>query len=251
MRDPGETATMEQLGPAVLLAFALVGLALIILAVSVVRKLRRPGGPQEQTLPTSAPIPQPISQLKSMTSATAAPAAQPALHKAPPANAPAAPSAPQSQPVGSARQPSYTEIAAAAGGPRSSAAPACTRTRVDYANEATEVGTAPSYTALAVANAARAARNMPPLSTVAPTIAPATSAAPAPAAQTNDNAAPARSNGSGQSYAAVALATVGEFTPKRAAPASAARIDYAGTLAEVAAGASYTAIAVAAAARNS
>lgn len=237
---------MEQFGPAVLLAFALVGLALIILAVSVVRKLRRPGRPQEQTLATSAPISQP----KTMTSATAAPAAQPALHKAPPANAPAATSAPQSQPVSSARPPSYTAIAAAAGGPQPSA-PACTRTRVNYANEATEVGNAPSYTALAVANAARAARNMPPLSASAPATAPVTSAAPAPAAQPSSNAAPARSNGSGQSYAAVALATVGEFKPSNAGTPAPRRIDYAGTPAEVAAGASYTAIAVAAAARNS
>lgn len=244
---------MDQLGPEVLLAFALVGLALMICAWAIVRKLRgaapahaastvapvvefKPAppaaAPAAMPRPAPQPAPQPVPQMPPMS------AARPA----------AAPAAPQTQPVSAPRQPSYTELAATAGGLRPSA-PACTRARIDYANEATEPGAAPSYAALAVANAARAARNMPPLSATA---APAASSTPAPTAAPAANAAPARANGSGsgQSYAAVAVATVGEFTPpaRREAP-SPRRIDYSNMPAEAIAGASYTAIAVASAAR--
>lgn len=242
---------MDQLGPEVLLAFALVGLALMICAWAIVRKLRgaapahaastvapvvefKPAppaaAPAAMPRPAPQPAPQPVTQMPPMS------AARPA----------AAPAAPQTQPVSAPRQPSYTELAATAGGLRPSA-PACTRARIDYANEATEPGAAPSYAALAVANAARAARNMPPLSATA---APAASSTPAPTAAPAANAAPARANGSGQSYAAVAVATVGEFTPpaRREAP-SPRRIDYSNMPAETIAGASYTAIAVASAAR--
>ena len=247
---------MDQLGPEVLLAFALVGLALMICAWAIVRKLRgaapahaastvapvvefKPAPPAAATAPAAAmprpapqPAPQPVTQMPPMSAAR-------------PAAAPAAPQ-PQLQPVSAPRQPSYTELAATAGGLRPSA-PACTRARIDYATEATEPGAAPSYAALAVANAARAARNMPPLSATA---APAASSTPAPAAAPAANAAPARANGSGQSYAAVAVATVGEFTPpaRREAP-SPRRIDYSNMPAEAIAGASYTAIAIASAAR--
>lgn len=244
---------MDQLGPEVLLAFALVGLALMICAWAIVRKLRgaapahaastvapvvefKPAPPAAATAPAAAmprpapqPAPQPVTQMPPMS------AARPA----------AAPAAPQTQPVSAPRQPSYTELAATAGGLRPSA-PACTRARIDYANEATEPGAAPSYAALAVANAARAARNMPPLSATA---APAASSKPAPAAAPAANAAPARANGSGQSYAAVAVATVGEFTAARREAPSPRRIDYSNMPAEAIAGASYTAIAVASAAR--
>lgn len=244
---------MDQLGPEVLLAFALVGLALMICAWAIVRKLRgaapahaastvapvvefKPAPPAAATAPAAAmprpapqPAPQPVTQMPPMS------AARPA----------AAPAAPQTQPVSAPRQPSYTELAATAGGLRPSA-PACTRARIDYANEATEPGAAPSYAALAVANAARAARNMPPLSATA---APAASSTPAPTAAPAANAAPARANGSGQSYAAVAVATVGEFTAARREVPSPRRIDYSNMPAEAIAGASYTAIAVASAAR--
>jgi hypothetical protein len=244
---------MDQLGPEVLLAFALVGLALLICAWAIVRKLRgaapahaastvapvvefKPAPPAAATAPAAAmprpapqPAPQPVTQMPPMS------AARPA----------AAPAAPQTQPVSAPRQPSYTELAATAGGLRPSA-PACTRARIDYANEATEPGAAPSYAALAVANLARAARNMPPLSATA---APAASSTPAPTAAPAANAAPARANGSGQSYAAVAVATVGEFTAARREVPSPRRIDYSNMPAEAIAGASYTAIAVASAAR--
>ncbi|MBX9862688.1 MAG: hypothetical protein K2Y42_08030 [Hyphomicrobium sp.] len=244
---------MDQLGPEVLLAFALVGLALMICAWAIVRKLRgaapahaastvapvvefKPAPPAAATAPAAAmprpapqPAPQPVTQMPPMS------AARPA----------AAPAAPQTQPVSAPRQPSYTELAATAGGLRPSA-PACTRARIDYANEATEPGAAPSYAALAVANLARAARNMPPLSATA---APAASSTPAPTAAPAANAAPARANGSGQSYAAVAVATVGEFTAARREVPSPRRIDYSNMPAEAIAGASYTAIAVASAAR--
>lgn len=241
---------MDQLGPEVLLAFALVGLALMICAWAIVRKLRgatpahaastvapvvefKPAppaaAPAAMPRPAPQPAPQPVTQMPPMS------AARPA----------AAPAAPQTQPVSAPRQPSYTELAATAGGLRPSA-PACTRARIDYANEATEPGAAPSYAALAVANAARAARNMPPLSATA---APGASSKPAPAAAPAANTAPARANGSGQSYAAVAVATVGEFTAARREVPSPRRIDYSNMPAEAIAGASYTAIAVASAAR--
>lgn len=242
---------MDQLGPEVLLAFALVGLALMICAWAIVRKLR--GAAPAHAASTVAPVvefkPAPPA---AASAATPRPAPQPApqpVTQMPPMSAArpaAAPAAPQTQPVSAPRQPSYTELAATAGGLRPSA-PACTRARIDYANEATEPGAAPSYAALAVANAARAARNMPPLSATA---APAASSTPAPTAAPAANAAPARANGSGQSYAAVAVATVGEFTPpaRREAP-SPRRIDYSNMPAEAIAGASYTAIAIASAAR--
>jgi hypothetical protein len=246
---------MDQLGPEVLLAFALVGLALMICAWAIVRKLRgaapahaastvapvvefKPAppaaAPAAMPRPAQQPAPQPVTQMPPMSAAR-------------PAAAPAAPAAPQTQPVSAPRQPSYTELAATAGGLRPSA-PACTRTPIDYANEATEPGAAPSYAALAVANAARASRKMPPLPATA---APAAPSAPAPAAPPAANAAPARANRSGQSYAAVAVATVGEFTPTRREAPPPRRIDYSNMPAEAIAGASYTAIAIATAARAS
>jgi hypothetical protein len=221
---------MDQLGPEVLLAFALVGLALIIVMWSVARKLRRTGSSSVQS-GQSAATSAPLAQFNSAPTAatTRAPEATP-INFNTPAATPATPT-PAAQP---AREPSYTEIAAAAGGVRPSAPP-CTQKHIDYSDAATDVGAGASYTAIAIAEAARAARNLPPLST--------TPNDTAPAAQ--------HSNGNSQSYTAIAVATVGEFMPERTTTASPPRIDYANTAAEAAAAsASYAAIAVASAANN-
>ena len=58
MRDPGETTTMEQLGPSVLLALALVGVALIV-TLFVMRRVRgtgRTAGQADQAAAPAAPI---------------------------------------------------------------------------------------------------------------------------------------------------------------------------------------------------
>ncbi len=205
---------MDQLGLEVLLAFALVGLAFIILAWTVVRKLRR------------ASAHEPVASTTSHYQA---------LYQTPAnSSAPTSPQFVQAQAAKPAREPSYTEVAVAAGGLRPSS-PACTQTRIDYSDAATDIGTGASYAAIAVAEAARAARNLPPLSSTANNTATGTP----------------HSGGNGKSYTEIAIATVGEFTPKRPAAAPPVRIDYATTAAEAAAAsASYAAIAVASAARN-
>ncbi|WP_439542035.1 hypothetical protein [Hyphomicrobium sp.] len=247
---------MEQLGPEVLLALALVGVALILVTLFVTRMMRGAGrttGPAEQRVGQAEQRAGQAGQAASMTvpaaQVTATPSAptatpSPAHHKAPANfNAPAPP-APQAHAAKPAREPSYTEVAVAAGGPRPST-PASTQKPVDYSDAATGVGTGASYTAIAVAEVARAARNMPPLASAAP------SRESSPSSTANDNApVPTGRNGVGQSYTAVALATVGAFTPKHTGAASPSRIDYTGAAAETTAASSYTAIAVALAART-
>ena len=255
---------MEQLGPEVLLALALVGVALILVTLFVTRRMRGAGRAAGQAEQTAGQAEQAASRTVPAAQVTATPSAptatlSPALHKAPANfNAPPATPATQAHAAKPAREPSYTEVAVAAGGPRPSA-PACTRKPVDYLDAATDVGAGASYTAIAVAEAARAARNMPPLASASPSreaapsreASPSVASSPPAAATASDNApVPTGRNGVGQSYTAIALATVGEFAPKRAGPVSPARIDYAGAAAETTAAASYTAIAVASAARN-
>jgi hypothetical protein len=131
-------------------------------------------------------------------------------------------------------QPSYTAIAVArAGRVALSPAPIAPAARIDYADEATSVPPAASYTAIAVANAARAARGLPPLE-VSPAAGNASAAAPTT---------------TGASYAAIAAAAA-RFTPRAAEQAPHTRIDYSDVPAEILASASYTAIAIAAAARH-
>lgn len=254
---------MEQLGPMVLLALALVGLALIIVTLYTMRRVRgtgRTAGQAEQgagqadqaaskTVPAAAQVTAAPSSAPTATPSPATPS--PALHKAPANfNAPPATPAPQAPAAQPAHEPSYTAIAVAAGGPRPSP-PACTQKRVDYSDTATDVGAGASYTAIAVAEAARAARNLPPLASASPSGEVGQPREPSPSSTASDNGpAPTSRNGVGQSYAAVAVATVGEFTPKHVPAASPPRIDYAGAATETTAASSYTAIAVASAARN-
>lgn len=137
-------------------------------------------------------------------------------------------------------QPSYTALAEAA--TRFTPKPAAIhepKRIIDYSSEATTVPPNASYTAAAITAAARAAQGLPPLDS--------------PRSAVNDNAV--RSSDatiahtiSGASY--TAIATAGGSAPREAAPPAQTRIDYSDAPTDVPASASYTAIAVAMAARS-
>lgn len=213
---------MGQLSPQEIAILFGAGVLAIVAASALARRLtsrRRPDQAAPGVPPPATPRTAEVHTLRPQPGAEAGPS-QPAR------------TAPPSRPA--AGEPSYTAIAVAqaarvAPAPGPSAPPV----RIDYANEATSVPPGASYAAITVANAARAARGLPPLES-------------APAAPRADAAA---STSSATSYAAIAAATA-RFTPRAAEQPARVRIDYSDVPAEVLAGASYTAIAIAAAARH-
>jgi hypothetical protein len=135
-------------------------------------------------------------------------------------------------------KPSYTAIAiaeAARAAPRPVTAPP-PPPRIDYSGEPITVEPNASYSAHAVAAAARATRGLPPLE---PSRTPG-----------NDNTARSSDAAPGTSYAAIAVATADQSARHETAPPTQPPIDYSDVLVDGLANGSYTAIAVATAARH-
>lgn len=246
---------MQEISTNVLLAFALVALAVIIVMVFLIRRLMGIGNAEQAFVApaTAAPaavptqMPQAASPLPIQTQPVSTSSSPPSPRPSPsPAPSPSPPSrAPQP------RTPSYAEIAVAEA-PYAPARPIVQPKAIDYSNEAADAGPAASYTAIAVAEGARRAGGGAPSARTAPARVASAPAAPAPAAAASNGAAPARpapSSASAPSYTAIALAAVGQPRPKTAEPIRAQRIDYSGMPGDLGPNASYTAIAVAAAAR--
>lgn len=250
---------MQEISTNVLLAFALVALAVIIVMVFLIRRLMGIGNTEQAFVaPAEPPAPAPV-----VTAQPPAPQPQPAqspssrLEPAPPmpSRREASPT-PPSRP----RERSYTEISAAEA-PYAPTRPTVQPKAIDYSNEAASAGPSTSYTAIAIADALRRARGGAASASAASAPAPSAPAPSAPGVSTSapaansNGAAPARPapssspSASGQSYTAIALAAVGQPSRKIAEPPRTPRIDYSGLPADIGPNASYTAIAVAAAAR--
>lgn len=213
---------MGQYSPEQTLAFLIALVAAIAFAAVVIRRL----SPGKQA--TAAAAHQPAFTAQPQASAPAPQSFQPP--RAEPAPAAAHAAAPQA----AAPPPSYTLIAAveaSKAGPRP--APAATEElpRIDYSNEVTSVSREASYTAIAVATAARAAKGLAG--------EPFT-----PSAASNDSGIKPEA---GMSYAAIAAASARAPQPQSGAPQQRIRIDYSDMPGDLPLGASYTAIAVAAA----
>lgn len=248
---------MQEISTNVLLAFALVALAVIIVMVFLIRRLMGIGNTEQAFVaPAAPPAPAPV-----VTTQPPAPQPQPAqspssrLEPAPPAHSRREPT-PPSRP----RERSYTEISAAEA-PYAPTRPTVQATAIDYSNEAASAGPSTSYTAIAIADALRRARGGAASASAASAPAPSAPAPSAPGVSTSapaansNGAAPARPapssspSASGQSYTAIALAAVEQPSRKIAEPPRTRRIDYSGLPADIGPNASYTAIAVAAAVR--
>ena len=244
-RGGGET-TMQEISTNVLLAFALVALAVIIVTVFLIRRLMGIGN-TEQAFVAPAPVVTAQPPPSQPQPAQAQPSYLQSSHSEP--SCPAASQAPSSQ----TRARSYTEISEAEA-PYAPARPIVQAKVIDYFNETADAGPSASYTAIVIADAARRARGGAPAAQ-APSIQAPSASAPAAAGNVNGAAAPVRpapsssSSASDQSYTSLALAAVGQPRPKTDEPPRAPRIDYSGMPADIGSNASYTAIAVAAAAR--
>ncbi|MDQ8700134.1 hypothetical protein [Hyphomicrobium sp. LHD-15] len=207
-----------------LLGSAVLGLALVVFLFRRLASRRKPE--VTAAAPAAAVVPAPIrSSAEVHTLRPQQPAPLP----------PTAP--PRPAPIQAAPQPSYTAIALAEATrfpPQAAAVAPANPASIDYANEAATVSPGASYAAIAVANAARATRGLPPLEISRP------------AGYDNGNAAPANA-----SYTEVAIAAAaGRSALRETTPPPQQRIDYSDVPTEILASASYTAIAVATAARH-
>lgn len=199
-----------------LVGSAVLALALVVFLVRRLARGRRPDTPATAVIPAQA---RSSAEVHTLRPQQATPQPNTAPRPAPPQAAP---------------QPSYTTIAVAEASrfpPKSAAV--LNPARIDYANEATSVSPGASYAAIAVANAARATRGLPPLEISQPH------------GYDNGNAAPANA-----SYTEIAIAAAGQSPPRETAAPPQQRIDYSDVPNEILASASYTSIAVAAAARH-
>jgi hypothetical protein len=179
--------------------------------------------------------PAPAHQIQPKTPAADTPAVAPVVPLRKPDHGVAAPpvrvAVPQSAP-----RPSYAAIAAAhvvaaTPAPEAPAAPP-----VDYTGALSDIAPDASYTAIAIATALGIAGNAAPAS---PAKAPA-----------RNGAASVANGASAESYAAIAAAAAASAAPRPATAPAAIVIDYSDEVTELPPGASYAAIAVAAAARS-